>query len=102
MRPEKILGKKVMTYKGLLMGEVASIEVDENNWAITEVDVSLTKEMEHLFDIKSGMMSQSIIPLPVSLMGPIGTESITLKEEIKDPKELIAKVTSARQKLIHR
>ena len=100
VRSEKIIGKKVITYKGLNLGEVAGVEIDENNWTITEVDVAITKEMENLFDIKSGMMSKSIVPLPVSLMGPIGTENITLKEEIKDPKQLVEKVTT--QKKLHR
>ena len=85
----------------MLMGEVAGIEVDENNWTITEVDVALTKEMENIFDIKSGMMSKSIVPLPATLMGPIG-DNINLKEEISDPKELLEKVTKARQKVLHR
>lgn len=102
VRPEKIHGKKVVTYKGLLAGEVDGIEIDENNWTITEVYVSLTKDMEKLFDIKSGMMSKSIVPLPVSLMGPIGEDKITLKEEISDPKQLLEQATSHRQKLLHR
>jgi len=102
IRPEKIHGKKVITYKGLLMGEVDGIEIDENNWTITQVDVSLTKEMEKLFDIKSGMMSKSIVPVPTNLMGPIGLDSITLKEEISDPKVLVERVTSERAKLLRR
>jgi sporulation protein YlmC with PRC-barrel domain len=96
IRPEKIHGKKVITFKGMLMGEVDAIEIDENNWTITQVDVTLTKEMEGLFGVKSGMMSKSIVPLPVSLMGPITADSITLREEIKDPKELLEKTTTAR------
>jgi len=100
VRPEKIMGKKVITYKGMYLGDVAGIEIDENNWTITEVDVAITKEMENIFDIKSGMMSKSIVPLPVSLMGPIG-DNITLKEEIKDPKELVAKVSSTRGRTPH-
>ena len=84
------------------MGEVDGIEIDENNWTITQVDVSLTKEMEKLFDIKSGMMSKSIVPVPTNLMGPIGQDSITLKEEISDPKELVERVTSERAKLLRR
>ncbi len=102
IRPEKIMGKKVITYKGMLMGEVNGIEIDENNWTITEIDVALAKEMENLFDVKSGMMSKSVVPIPVSMLGPIGPESITLKQEIKDPKEYLEKVTSERQKLIRR
>jgi sporulation protein YlmC with PRC-barrel domain len=102
VRPEKIMGKKIMTYKGLFMGEVAGIEIDENNWTITEVEVSLTKDMEKLFDIKSGVMSKSIVPLPTNLMGPIGENTITLNKEIADPKALVEEVTSQRKKLLHR
>jgi len=96
------MGKKVITYKGLLMGEVAGIEIDENNWTITEVDVALTKDMENLFNIKSGMMSKSLVPVPTNLLGPITAESITLKEEIADPKQLVEKVTTARSRLLHK
>ncbi|MGD6851224.1 MAG: PRC-barrel domain-containing protein [Candidatus Bathyarchaeia archaeon] len=102
IRPEKIMGKKVITYKGMLMGEVDAIQIDENNWTITEVDVSLDKEMEKLFDVKTGRMSKTIVPLPVSMMGPIGPESITLKQELENPKEYLDKATSERQRLLHR
>jgi sporulation protein YlmC with PRC-barrel domain len=99
IRPEKIHGKKVYTYKGLLMGEVDGIEIDENNWAITQVDVTLAKEMEKIFDVKSGMLSKAVLPVPISLMGPIGEDSIKLKEEISDPKELLERVTTERNLL---
>jgi sporulation protein YlmC with PRC-barrel domain len=102
VRPEKIMGKKVITYKGMLMGEVAGIEIDENNWTITEIEVSLAKEMEKLFDIKSGMMSKSIVPVPTSYLGPITADSITLNKEIPDPKVFLEEVTSSRKKLLHR
>ncbi len=102
IRPEKVYGKKVITYKGMLMGEIDGIEIDENNWTIRQVDVTLAKEMEKLFDVKSGMMSKSIVPLPVSIMGPIESDSVTLKEEISDPKQLLEQITSERQKILHR
>lgn len=78
------------------MGEVDGIEIDENNWTIAQVDVALAKEVEKLFDIKPGMLSKAVVPLPVSIMGPIGADSITLKEEITDPKQLFEKVTTER------
>jgi sporulation protein YlmC with PRC-barrel domain len=102
IRPEKVYGKKVITFKGMLMGEVDGIELDENNWTVLQVDVSLAKEMEKLFDVKSGMMSKSIVPLPVSIMGPIEADSITLKEEISDPKKLLEQTSTERQKILHR
>ena len=84
-----------------MLGEVDAIQMDENNWTITEVDVALTKEMEKLFDIKSGTLSKSIVPLPVSIMGPITEENITLKQAIEDPKQLVEQATTHRQKLLH-
>jgi sporulation protein YlmC with PRC-barrel domain len=102
IRPERIYGKRVITYKGLLMGEVDGIEIDENNWTITQVDVSLAKDMEKLFDVKTGMMSKAIVPLPVSLMGPITADGITLNQEITDPKALLERTTTERQRLLHR
>jgi len=101
MKPQQTYGKKVFTVKGILLGEVDGIEIDENNWAITDIDVKLTDEAEKLFDVKSGMMSKSIMPIPANLMGPIEGDRITLKEVVADPKELVDRVTKARSKLIH-
>jgi sporulation protein YlmC with PRC-barrel domain len=102
IKPEKIIGKKVMTYRGMLMGEVDSIEVNEQNWSITEVDVALTKEMEKIFDIKTHAMSKAVVPLPITMMGPIEEDSIKLKEEIKDPQALLNQATTERSKILHR
>jgi sporulation protein YlmC with PRC-barrel domain len=90
IKPDEIRGKKVITFKGMLMGKVDTIEVDEKSWQIQEVDVLLEKEMEKLFNVKAGR--KAVVPLPVSLLGPIEGESITLKEEIKDPKALLEQV----------
>jgi sporulation protein YlmC with PRC-barrel domain len=100
IKPEKIIGKKVMTYRGMLMGEVDSIEVNEQNWSITEVDVALTKEMEKIFDIKTHAMSKAVVPLPITMMGPIEDDSIKLKEEIKDPQALLNQATTERSKIL--
>ena len=76
------------------MGEVDALQMDENNWTIVQVDVALTKEMEHLFDIKSGMLSKSLIPLPTNLMGPITADRIILKETIEDQNNFLSKSLS--------
>ena len=100
LRPEKIYGKKVFTVKGMLMGEVDGVNIDENNWTISHVEVALTKAMEDLFDIKSGKMSKSIVPLPTRIMGPITEDRITLNEEISDPKGLLEQVTTTKHKIL--
>jgi hypothetical protein len=102
IKPEKIIGKKVMTYRGMLMGEVDAIEVNETDWSIREVDVALTKEMEKIFDIKTHAMSKAVVPLPITMMGPIEEDSIKLKEEIKDPQALLNQATTERSKILHR
>ena len=93
MKAEKIHGKKVITYKGLVLGEVSGVEIDENTWAVKEIDVALSKEVEKLFNIKAGFRSKIIVPIPASLLGPIGSDSITLNKEIEEPKEFIEKIT---------
>ena len=90
MKPNEVNHKKVFTAKGFFLGEVEGIEIDEN-WKIT-VDVSLNDEAEKLFDLKSGIRSKSIMPIPASLMGPIGPDRIALAKVVEDPKELVAKV----------
>jgi sporulation protein YlmC with PRC-barrel domain len=102
IRPEKIYGKKVMTYRGMMMGEVDAIEINEQDWSISEVDVALTKEMEKIFDVKTGLMTKAVVPLPVSMMGAIEGDTIKLKEEIKDPQALLQQAQTERQKILHR
>ncbi len=89
MKPNEIKGKKVFTARGIYLGNVDDIEID-NNWAIT-VDVSLTNEAENLLYVRSGLTHKSIMPIPSTLMGSIIQDKITLTE-LADPKELIARV----------
>src|SRR5512139_2618682 len=81
---EKIKGKKVITVKGIEIGKVEDIEIDDNNWAVTTVNVKLYDDVAKIFGMKGGMMTKSEVPLPANLMGPIGEDSIVLKEAISD------------------
>jgi sporulation protein YlmC with PRC-barrel domain len=81
---EKIKGKKVITVRGIEIGKVEDVEIDDNNWAVTTVHVKLDDDVAKIFGLKGGMMTKSEVPLPASLMGPIGEESIILKEQITD------------------
>jgi sporulation protein YlmC with PRC-barrel domain len=88
VKMEKIKGKKVITVRGMAIGKVEDVEVDDNNWAVTTVNVKLDDDVAKLFGLKGGMMTKSEVPLPASLMGPIGEDSITLKEAITDVNSL--------------
>lgn len=96
LRADKINGKKVYTVKGMVLGEVSSIEIDENNWAVKEVNVVLAKEWEKLFEVQTGFMARAVVPIPINLVGPIESDKITLKEEIKEPKHILEQKASKR------
>jgi sporulation protein YlmC with PRC-barrel domain len=81
---EKIKGKRIITKNGFSIGKVDDIEVDDNNWTVKSVNVKLDDDVAKLFGVKGGMMTKSEIPIPGNLMGPIGEDSITLKEAITD------------------
>jgi len=74
------------------MGEVDGIEIDDDNWIVKEIYVAISKEVEKMFDIKVGFRGKAVVPVSVSLLGPVGPDSIHLKEEIKEPKEFIERV----------
>lgn len=90
---EKINGEKVVTSKGLVMGEVNGIEIDESNWTVKEIDVALSREVEKIFGIHVGFGGKALVPVAVSFLGPVGADSITLKENITfdDMKETLLK-----------
>jgi sporulation protein YlmC with PRC-barrel domain len=96
VKPDKIKGKKVIAKNGMMIGKVEDIELDENNWTVTTVDVKLESSIEKLYGEKSGFMKKSILPLPANLMGPIGPDSIYLKETVTDVESLRQQIETKR------
>jgi sporulation protein YlmC with PRC-barrel domain len=93
---DKIKGKKVIAKNGMMLGKVEDVELDENNWTVTTVDVKLDSNVEKLYGEKSGFMKNSILPLPANLMGPIGEDSIYLTEKITDVESLRQQIETKR------
>ncbi len=93
---EKIKGKKVIAKNGMMIGKVEDVELDDNNWTVTTVEVKLENSIEKLYGEKSGFMKKSILPLPAHLMGPIGEDSIYLNEEVTDVESLRAQIETKR------
>ncbi len=96
VRIEKIKGKNVIGKRGFHIGKVEDVELDDNNWTVTTVYVRLTDEIAKVFGSKGGFMVKQVVPLPGSLMGPIGEDTIYLKEEITDANALLEKVEKHR------
>jgi sporulation protein YlmC with PRC-barrel domain len=84
---DKIRGKKVFAFNGMLIGKIEDIEIDDNNWAVTEVNVKLTDDVAKLFGT-SGVMKKSEVAIPINYFGPMSAESVALKEQVKDVNSL--------------
>ena len=93
---EKVKGKKVIAKNGMMIGKVEDVELNDNTWAVTTVDVKLDDNVAKLYGEKSGMMKKSIVPLPANIMGPIGEDSIYLNEKISDVESLREQVETKR------
>ncbi len=92
---DKIKGKKVIAKNGMMIGKVEDVELDDNNWAVTTVDVKLEDNVAKLFGEKT-FMKKNIVPLPGHLMGPISGDTIYLSEKVADIPSLIAQIETKR------
>ena len=93
---DKIKGKKVIAKNGMMIGKVEDVELNDNTWAVTEVDVRLEDAVAKLYGEKSGVMKKSIVPLPANLMGPIQEDKIYLNEKINDVESLRGQIETKR------
>jgi len=92
---EKIKGKKVIAKNGMMIGKIEDVELDDNNWAVTTVDVKLEDNVAKLFGEKT-FMKKNIVPLPGHLMGPISEDTIYLSEKVADIPALVAQIETKR------
>jgi sporulation protein YlmC with PRC-barrel domain len=95
VRIEKIKGKKVIAKNGMMIGKVEDVELDDNNWTVTTVDVKLEDSVAKLFGEKT-WMKKNIVPLPGHLMGPITEDTIYLNEKVTDIQSLVAQIETKR------
>ncbi len=79
----KLKGKDVYAKRGIKIGKVEDVELDDNNWSVTALDVRMNDDIAKIWGEKAGFMKKEIVPLPANLLGPIG-DNVTLKDEIKD------------------
>jgi sporulation protein YlmC with PRC-barrel domain len=93
---DKIKGTKVIAKNGMMIGKVEDVELNDNTWAVTEVDVKLEDAVAKLYGEKSGMMKKSIVPLPGTLMGPIQGDTIYLNEKVSDVESLREQIETKR------
>jgi sporulation protein YlmC with PRC-barrel domain len=79
---ESLVGKKVITAKAYILGEVKGAEADINNWRITHLQVKLTDKAATDLGFKKRFRSSTIC-MPVSLISAVG-EVVTIEKSLDE------------------
>jgi sporulation protein YlmC with PRC-barrel domain len=82
-----LLGKTVITKKGMVLGKVDDVELDDLTLTPVKLYVVLSDQVAKTYVAKSGFMTKSVVPLPIKMVGSIG-DTVMLTEEITDITEL--------------
>ncbi len=83
MTVHDLKGKEVIAKRGIKIGKVEDVELDDNDWSVTALDVKMNDDIAKIYGEKAGFLKKEVVPLPANMLGPIG-DNVTLKEEITD------------------
>jgi len=89
----KIEGKKVVSVKGYVVGEVEALDVELSNWQVTGLQVGLTDDAAAELGFKRPILSKVTVIIPSSAVGSIGN-FITLDKAIENLKSLVECIRS--------
>jgi sporulation protein YlmC with PRC-barrel domain len=79
---DSLVGKKVITAKAYILGEVKGAEANIENWQITHLQVKLTDKAANDLGFKKRFRS-SMVCMPVSLISAVG-EVITIGKSLQE------------------
>ena len=96
VNPVKIEGKKVVSVKGYVVGEIEALDVDFSNWRVTGLQVGLTDEAATELGFKRPILSKVTVIIPPSAVGEIGN-FITLDKSIENLKSLVECIRSCQK-----
>jgi sporulation protein YlmC with PRC-barrel domain len=86
----KLNGLKIIGIKGQILGEVEGINLDTEKWLVTGLQVGLTNESALEAGFKRPALGQIVIVIPIEMISAVG-DVITLKEAVKDLRDLVEK-----------
>ena len=89
----KIEGKKVVSAKGYVVGEVEALDVDFSNRQVTGLQVGLTDDAATELGFKRPILSKVAVIIPSSAVGAIGN-FVTLDKSIENLKSLVECIRS--------
>ena len=84
----KIVGKKIVSSKGEVLGEVEGVEIDVSTWQAAGLYVSLTDETTVELGFKKPFMSKVVVCLPTNVVAAVG-DMITLSESVKNLRDIV-------------
>ena len=84
MKLSDLLGKEVVTSDGFKLGEVDDVLVDEGEWRVTDLVVSLTRQSARAVGLRK-ILGSVKVALPVGMTSGIG-DVVTLSRSLEEVK----------------
>lgn len=94
--PSQINGKKIVSQKGNVVGEVEGLDVDAANWQVTGLQVSLTDDAATEIGFKRPFISKVVVLIPTSAVNSVGN-FVTLDKSVENLKSLVECIRSCQQ-----
>ena len=91
--PARIEGKKVVSAKGYVVGEVEALDVDLGSWQVNGLQVGLTDEAATDLGFKRPLLSKVVVIIPSSAVSSIGN-FVNLDKAIENLKSLVECIRS--------
>jgi sporulation protein YlmC with PRC-barrel domain len=96
VNPAKLDGKKVVSAKGYVVGEVEGLDVELSNWKVTGLQVGLTDDAATELGFKRPFLSKVVVIIPSEVVSAIGN-FITLDKAIEDLTSLVECIRSCQK-----
>ena len=79
---DELVGKKVITARAYILGDVQGAEVDVDNWRITHLQVKLSDKASTDLGFKKRFRSSTVC-MPVTLIKAVG-EVVTIDKSLEE------------------
>ena len=95
----KVEGKKVVSTKGYVVGDVEGFDVVLSDWIVTGLQVALTDDAATQLGFKRPILSKVVVIIPPEAIGSIGN-FVTLDKNFDDLKALVECIKACQLKKI--
>ena len=92
----KLDGRRVVSAKGYVVGEVEGLDVDFSNWQVTGLQVGLTDDAALELGFKRPFLSKVVVIIPSEAVSEVGN-FVTLDKAIEDLASLVECIRSCQR-----